>query len=302
MPLAQYQEKSDAIIDAYLDSVWMEKGLAANTLENYCRDLYGLAQWCDGEKGKSIIQVSRADLLEHLAWRLNDGLKSSSTSRFLSCVRGFYRYLLRENLIAEDPSVQIDNPKLARPLPGTLSEQEVEALLQAPDNSHLGQRDQVMLEVLYSCGLRVSELVALELNQINLRQGCIRLFGKGNKERLVPMGEPCLQSISHYLKVVRPQFVKVSNSAVFLSQHGKAMTRQAFWYRIKRYGIVAGITKPLSPHTVRHAFATHLINHGADLRIVQLLLGHSDLSTTQIYTHVAKERLKTVHQQHHPRA
>ena len=232
------------------------------------------------------------------------GLTARSTARTLSSVRSFYRYLLRENKVVIDPTLQIDNPKMGRKLPDTLSEQEVEQLLEAPDvETPLGLRDRTMLEFLYAAGLRVSELVNLKITEINLRQGVLRVTGKGSKERLVPIGEEALRWLNGFVKDSRPSLLKgvTASDVVFPSNRGGCMTRQAFWYRVKLHAQTAGIRTHLSPHTLRHAFATHLLNHGADLRVVQLLLGHSDLSTTQIYTHVAKHRLKSLHKQHHPR-
>lgn len=242
-------------------------------------------------------------LLDHLAWRLEQGYKARSTARFLSGARGFYRFLLAEGEIAEDPTLQVEMPLLGRPLPKSLSEADVEALLEAPDlEDPIGLRDRAMLEVLYACGLRVSELVGLTLEQVNLRQGVVKVFGKGSKERLVPLGEEAIAWIERYVREARPFLLDGKPSDVlFPSLRGEQMTRQTFWHRIKHQAKVAGILKPLSPHTLRHAFATHLLNHGADLRVVQMLLGHADLSTTQIYTHIAQARLKDLHARHHPR-
>lgn len=293
----------EPVIQQFLDSLWLEKGLSQNTLESYGGDLLAFARWLDGN-GLSIIRARRADILSYLSYRMARGLKSRSTARSLSSLRSFYRYLLRENNITEDPTLQIDNPKLGRPLPDTLSEGDVDKLLAAPDiDTSIGFRDRTMLEVLYACGLRVSELVNLKVTEINLRQGVVRIVGKGSKERLVPLGEEAISWISRFLVDVRNELLKknLNQDIVFPSNRGSAMTRQAFWYRIKVHAGAAGIHKKLSPHTLRHAFATHLLNHGADLRVVQLLLGHSDLSTTQIYTHIAQQRMKELHQAHHPR-
>jgi integrase/recombinase XerD len=290
-------------IEAFLDAVWMERGLSANTLEAYRTDLSGLARWLMG-RDRGLLRAERADLQAFLAWRLEAGAKPRTMARVLSALRHFYRHQVREARLSADPTAQIDSPRLERSLPGTLTEDEVEALLAAPDTqTDLGLRDRAMLELLYACGLRVSELVGLCLNQVNLRAGCLRILGKGNKERLTPLGEPAALWLSDYLRVARPSLLGVDQRIEFLfvTRRKKAMTRQAFWYLIKRYARGAGIHKPLSPHTLRHAFATHLVNHGADLRVVQLLLGHSDLSTTQIYTHVARQRLKALHAEHHPR-
>ena len=300
---AEISPENRELIDAYLDSIWIEKGLSRNTTESYGRDLEALTNWL--ETGKSrLLDVNRADLLAYLAHRMNLGLNARSTARALSSARSFYRFLLRENKVSIDPTLQIDNPKVGRKLPDVLSEQEVDRLLEAPDvDTSLGLRDRTMLEFLYAAGLRVSELVNLRMTEINLRQGVLRVVGKGNKERLVPVGEEALLWLDRFIKESRPSLLKGITAAdvVFPSNRGDFMTRQAFWYRIKAYARVADIRTTLSPHTLRHAFATHLLNHGADLRVVQLLLGHSDLTTTQIYTHVAKHRLKSVHAEHHPR-
>lgn len=290
------------LIDRFLDALWLEKGLSDNTRQSYRSDLALFNGWLL-ERNLELSHAGRELILDHLAWRLEQNYKPRSTARFLSGVRGFYRYLLREKLIAVDPTLQVDMPQLGRPLPKSLSEADVEALLAAPDLSEaIGQRDRAMLEVLYACGLRVTELVSLTLDQLNTRQGVVRVTGKGSKERLVPMGETALDWIMRYLKEGRGELLNGSmTDALFPSQRGQQMTRQTFWHRIKLHAQVAGVSKPLSPHTLRHAFATHLLNHGADLRVVQMLLGHSDLSTTQIYTHVARARLQALHSEHHPR-
>lgn len=295
-------ERSRQLSDRYLDILWMEKGLSDNTLSSYRRDLSAFAQWLN-TRGKTLDKADGADLQTYLAWRSRSKLSPRSTSRALSCLRGFYRHLLRENGIDADPTILIDNPKLGRPLPKSLSEEDVEKLLAAPaDDTPLSQRDRTMLEVLYATGLRVSELVGLTLYQVNLRQGVVRVMGKGGKERLVPMGEIAQQKTDEFIREGRARMLGDKRTDVlFPSERGQMMTRQTFWHRIKHWAGVAGIEKPLSPHTLRHAFATHLLNHGADLRVVQLLLGHSDLSTTQIYTHVARSRMQTLHSQHHPR-
>lgn len=294
-------EENLALVSAYLDALWLEKGLSDNSLASYGSDLKKFSEWLTAKGEHSLLDVSRSQIFDYLASSM--GKSSRSSARFLSCLRGFYRHALRENLIQEDPSAQIEFPKLGKPLPKALSESDVEALIAAPNAEEaIGLRDKAMLELLYACGLRVSELVGLEMSQINLRQGVVRLFGKGNKERLVPMGQEAISVLEYYLKHGRSQLLNQGlNDVVFPSQLGKKMTRQTFWHRIKHYATVAGIEKELSPHTLRHAFATHLLNHGADLRVVQLLLGHSDLSTTQIYTHIAKQRLHDLHREHHPR-
>lgn len=289
-------------IDRFLDALWMEKGLSRNTLNAYGADLRGTAKWLSA-KGGELIQADRNDLLAYLAWKAEKGGHARSSARLLSSWRRFYAWLLREGFITEDPTLLIEAPKLGRPLPKDLTEAEVEALLAAPDvEDDLGLRDRTMLELLYASGLRVSELVNVSFSQLNRRQGIIRMMGKGNKERLVPVGDEALVWMERYLADAWPVLAKdPGNPWLFPTRRALPMTRQAFWYLIKRYAVRAGIHKTLSPHTLRHAFATHLLNHGADLRVVQMLLGHSDLSTTQIYTHVARERLQSLHAQHHPR-
>ncbi|MGB5306203.1 MAG: site-specific tyrosine recombinase XerD [Gammaproteobacteria bacterium] len=289
-------------IEHFVDALWMERGLSENTLAAYRNDLAGLAAWL-ADKGHGLLEARRQDLLSYLSDRVINGAKPRTTARLLSSIRRFYRYHIREGRLEEDPSVRIDTPRIGRPLPDTLSEVEVEALLVAPDTGRaLGLRDRAMLELLYACGLRVSELVKLTTEQVNLSQGVVRLTGKGNKERMVPMGEEAVDWLQRYIDHARPDLAgDASARQLFITRRCSGMTRQAFWYRLRHYAVKAGINKPLSPHTLRHAFATHLLNHGADLRVVQMLLGHSDLSTTQIYTHVARERLKDLHAQHHPR-
>ena len=291
-----------ALIEQYLDAIWMEKGLSENTLTSYRRDLLSLARWV-ADQQCCLMSLSQANIQAHLAYRFKLGQSARSTARFLSCIRGLYRYWVREGRISGDPTAQIDHPKLGRPLPKSLTESDVESLLAAPVlESAIGLRDRAMFELLYACGLRVTELVSLTMNQVNLRQGVVRVIGKGGKERLVPMGEEASHWLERYVAHGRAGLCDMSVCDVlFPSSRGKLMTRQTFWHRIKHWALVAGIDKPLSPHTLRHAFATHLINHGADLRVVQLLLGHSDLSTTQIYTHVAQARMQSLHRQHHPR-
>lgn len=290
------------LIGEFLDAIWMEKGLSANTQESYRRDLSQFALWLAG-CGGDLISADAALIQDYLNNRLQAQLSSRTAARFLSCLRGFYRYLLRENRLSENPLALIDNPKLSPSLPKSLTEADVEALLAAPDTDDpIGLRDRTMLEVLYACGLRVSELVGLTMSQVNLRQNVVRVMGKGSKERLIPMGEEAATWLQRYFREARPILLNnLPDEVVFPSSRAQPMTRQTFWYRIKHWASVAGIEKDLSPHTLRHAFATHLLNHGADLRVVQLLLGHSDLSTTQIYTHVAKLRMKQQHAEHHPR-
>jgi len=287
-------------IERFADALWMERGLSDHTLAAYRNDLAGMAAWLL-PRGRTLLAARRQDLLDYLSVRVIDGAKPRTTARLLSSLRRFYRHQIREGRLQEDPSVRIDSPRIGRPLPDTLSEQEVDELLQAPDTGDaLGLRDRAMLELLYACGLRVSELVGLATDQVNITQGVVRLMGKGGKERLVPLGEEAVEWLQRYLTESRPQLADAARH-LFVSRRGQGMTRQAFWHRLRQYAVKAGINKHLSPHTLRHAFATHLLNHGADLRVVQMLLGHSDLSTTQIYTHVARERLKDLHAQHHPR-
>ncbi len=290
------------IIESFLDALWSERGLSDNTLAAYGRDLKSLSLWL-GKKQSYLLSVTHVLLLEYIANRMKKS-KATSMARVISTFRRFYRYQLREGNITEDPTALIELPKLGKSLPDTLTEKEVERLLNAPlIEDALGLRDRAMLELIYATGLRVSELVSLRYTQLSLQQGVLRVTGKGNKERLVPMGDEAVTWLSKYLTESRPDLMlgKGVCDQLFVTRRGSGMTRQAFWYLIKRYAQQAGIKKKLSPHTLRHAFATHLLNHGADLRVVQLLLGHSDLSTTQIYTHVAKARLQTIHQNHHPR-
>ncbi|MBD3642337.1 MAG: site-specific tyrosine recombinase XerD [Marinobacter sp.] len=294
----------DAIIRRFTDALWLEDGLGEKTRDAYRGDLARLAQWLEQQPGAPVLTAARrTDLLAWMARGLAEGVKTSTAARRLSGVRRFYRFLMREGLIAEDPTLRIDSPRLPRRLPDSLTEEEVEALLTAPDVSiPLELRDKAMLEILYGCGLRVSELTGLRVDQVNVRQGVIRITGKGDKERLVPLGEEAVDWLLRYMKEARGELLKGRPcDALFPGNRAAAMTRQTFWHRIRHYAVRAGIHKHLSPHTLRHAFATHLLNHGADLRVVQMLLGHSDLSTTQIYTHVARQRLQAMHREHHPR-
>ena len=291
-------------IDHFLDALWSERGLSQNTLAAYRRDIQAWGNWLNKSKGKELLEADAILLQQYLAFRGKQGAKASSMARVLSSLRRFYRYQLRQGEIAEDPSALIDAPRIGRLLPGSLSEAQVESLLEAPDSDQaLGLRDRAMLEILYAAGLRVSELVSLELSQINLPVGLVRIIGKGNKERMVPLGDVAVDWVKRYLDEARPTIMRGNGvcNALFVTRRGAGMTRQSFWYIIKRYAAQAGIDQHLSPHTLRHAFATHLLNHGADLRVLQMLLGHSDLSTTQIYTHIAQARLKEVHQENHPR-
>lgn len=298
-------ELNAGLLDEFSDALWLEDGLSRNTLESYRSDLQQFCEWLGKRKwnDNTLIGATHSDVLEFLAYKVSGKVKASTTSRELSSLKRFYRFLLRQGKIQTDPSLNIDTPKLSRSLPASLTEADVEALLNIPDvEQPLGLRDRTMLEVLYASGLRVSELVNLDVAQISLNMGVIRVMGKGGKERLAPLGEHALEWIIRYTKEARSVLLdeKITN-ALFVTSRGSAMTRQAFWHLIKRHASSAGIVKALSPHTLRHAFATHLLNHGADLRVVQMLLGHADISTTQIYTHVARERLKKIHAMHHPR-
>lgn len=289
------------LIEAFVEMLWLEKGLSEHTQQSYRTDLSKLALFLQ-KRNLDILSVTREDIQDYLAERHESGLSSRSTQRALSAMRAMFLYLLAEKKRHDNPVTQLVNPKTAKKVPVSLSEQQVDDLLAAPQTDDpIEGRDRCMLEVLYATGLRVSELVSLRLDQVSLQQGVVRVTGKGNKERLVPLGEDALDWIAHYIKTARPQLMKHSSDVLFLSLRGVQMTRQTFWHRIKLYAQRAGIEQHLSPHTLRHAFATHLLNHGADLRVVQMLLGHSDLSTTQIYTHVAKERLQSLLVEHHPR-
>lgn len=290
------------VIDRFIDSLWLERGLSANTLSAYRRDMNGLAGHLS--KGRiDLIDARAENLLSYLHALFKKNISARSVARCISTIRRFYQYQLRENRVEVDPSAEIEAPRLGRSLPHTLSEQEVEDLLAAPDtDTALGLRDRAMLETLYATGLRVSELVNLRIMEADVTTGVVRVIGKGGKERLVPLGDAAMDFLDQYMSGGRGEILgRRQSDALFVTRRAGPMTRQACWYMIKRYGIAANIQGHLSPHTLRHAFATHLLNHGADLRSVQMLLGHSDLSTTQIYTHVAQERLKKLHQQHHPR-
>ena len=292
------------LLDEFCDSLWLEDGLSRNTLDSYRRDLTRFSAWLEQQRGLTILQTTYADIQGFLAHLVAaQKAKPSSTGRAISSLKRLFRYLLRQGKISTDPTLQIDTPKLPRNLPKSLTEQDVEQLLDAPDvQTPLGLRDRTMFEVLYATGLRVSELVTLRVAQVSMDMGVVRVMGKGSKERLVPLGEEALDWLRRYLADGRGVLLgKQVSDALFVTARGEGMTRQMFWYLIKKHARTGGINKPLSPHTLRHAFATHLLNHGADLRVVQMLLGHADISTTQIYTHVARERLKQLHQQHHPR-
>jgi integrase/recombinase XerD len=292
--------QAEGLIELFQDALWVEHGLSENTLSAYATDLRIFANWL---QDKSLLEVDAGDISGFLANRYNKGISSRSAARMLSSLRRFYIYLIRENLVTVDPTALIESPHIGRPLPDSLSEQDVERLLAAPETSNpLGHRDRVMLETLYATGLRVSELVGLKVDQFNFRQGVVRVTGKGDKERLVPIGEEALSWLEDYMQSSRKSLLAARQSDfMFLTNRASGMTRQTFWHIIKRCAKKAGIQKHLSPHTLRHAFATHLLNHGADLRVVQMLLGHTDLSTTQIYTHIARERLNEIHSQFHPR-
>jgi len=291
-----------ALVERFLDAQWMERGLSANTLAAYARDLAGFSRWLSAQ-GAGLASADRQLLQVYLAHRHSQGSRPRSVARLLSCLRRFYAFALREGLVRDNPTERIEAPRLGRSLPAALGEAEVEALLAAPAvDAPLGLRDRAMLEMLYATGLRVSELVGLPMTAVNLRQGVLRVVGKGSKTRLVPLGEEAQDWLQRYLDTARAELLDARPcEAVFVTRRGGPLTRQAFWYLIKRYAVRAGIGQSLSPHTLRHSFATHLLNHGADLRVVQMLLGHSDLSTTQIYTHVANARLKALHAAHHPR-
>ena len=292
----------DPLINQFLDDLWSTNGLSDNTLVSYRTDLQNAERYIL-TKGKDLLQVDQALLRDYLAERFDKQFAKSSTARLLSSLRRFYAYLLVKQKISQDPTALIKSPKLVRQLPDTLSEAQIDNLLSEPNiDDPIEHRDKAMLELLYATGLRVTELVSLTMEQISLRQGLVRVMGKGGKERLVPLRELAITAVEQYIKFARAELLSMKQSDVlFPSSRGQMMTRQTFWHRIKLYAARAGIQCHLSPHTLRHAFATHLLNHGADLRVVQLLLGHSDLSTTQIYTHVAKVRLQQLHSQHHPR-
>ncbi len=297
-PLAEKEK----LIEAFLDLAWAERGLSENTLQAYRYDLLQLAAHLE-KRNSDLKAATREDLLHFLASRVQEGRNPRSLSRYLSGFRQFYRWLLREGRIDKDPSAMIESPRLGRGLPKALSEQQVDALLEAPDvATPLGLRDRAMLELMYATGLRVSELVELELPGLNLNQGVVRVMGKGNKERLVPLGEESIFWLLRYMEHGRGKLMRGADCPkMFVTARKAGMTRQAFWYAIQKHARVAEIDQQVSPHMLRHSFATHLLNHGADLRVVQLLLGHSDLSTTQIYTHIAREGLKKLHAKHHPR-
>ena len=294
---------NEDLLDEFCDALWLEDGLSRNTIESYRRDLRLFSAWLSADRSKVLLQAQRADLLDYLAYKFQHKARARSAARLLSSLKRLYRFLLRENRIQGDPTLQVESPKLPRSLPKILTEEDVDALLATPNvDTPLGLRDKAMLEALYASGLRVSELVTMQVAQLSQDMGVVRVVGKGSKERLVPVGEEALAWIRRYVDHARPEILAGRQSdALFITSRGASMTRQAFWYLIRRYAGQAHIRKGISPHTLRHAFATHLLNHGADLRVVQMLLGHADISTTQIYTHVARERLKQLHAKHHPR-
>ena len=290
-------------VETFIDAIWAESGLARPTLDSYRRDLAAIARWRDGRDG-GLTNADRGGLFDYLAWRTRHGYSPRSNARLLSALRAFFAWRLRVGTRSDDPTALLDPPKLPRSLPKALAESQIEALLAAPDvDTLLGLRDRAMLELMYAAGLRVSELVNLPATAVNLRQGVLRVTGKGSKERLVPLGEEAQHWLERYLQRARPQLAgKRALAPLFLGTRGQAPSRQQFWMLVKRYGAVAGIdAAKISPHGLRHSFATHLLNHGADLRALQMLLGHSSLSTTQIYTLVAREQLKQLHAKHHPR-
>jgi integrase/recombinase XerD len=296
-------QSASELIDAFCHQVWLQDGLAPSSLSSYRRDLKQWAGWLD-RRGRTLLQAQRTDVEAFLADQFRAKAKATSVARRLSSVRRFYALQLQQGALRADPTLRVQAPKLPRRLPKNLSEAKVEALLAAPDTkTTLGLRDRAMLETLYATGLRVSELVGLTMAQVSLDMGVVRVLGKGSKERLVPLGEEAISWLKRYLAGSRPALAGgVKSTSVFVTARGGPLTRQAFWALLKRLGVKAGIpATSLSPHVLRHAFATHLLNHGADLRVVQLLLGHADIATTTIYTHVARERLKRLHAEHHPR-
>jgi len=301
--MGSFTNESVKLIDTFIDSIWLEKGLSKNTLGAYRQDILSFSIWIN-ESNKTLTDVNKSHVLDYLAFRLKQGYSSKSTARFLSSLRSFYSYLSFNSVIQDNPILHIENPKIGRPLPKSISEEDVVILINSPDiNNTIGLRDRAMLELIYACGLRISELIDLDLIDINFRQGVVQVLGKGQKERLVPLGQEAMDWLDKYILQGRNNFLKGKKNSpkLFLSNRGVAMSRQAFWYRIKFYARKSGVDNSLSPHTLRHAFATHLLNHGADLRTIQLLLGHSSLSTTQIYTEIAHHRMQEIHKKHHPR-
>lgn len=302
--MSQQMSPDQGLVEQFLDAMWMERGLSENTLASYRNDLSKLIQWMTANNYR-LDFISLSGLQDYQTWLIDEGYKQTSRARMLSAIRRLFQYLHREKVRSDDPSALLVSPKLPKRLPKDLTEEQVDALLDAPDpNDPMELRDKAMLELLYATGLRVTELVSLTMENVSLRQGVVRVTGKGGKERLVPMGENAVEWIETFIRQGRSELLgETTSDVVFPSKRARQMTRQTFWHRIKHYAVIAGIdTELLSPHVLRHAFATHLLNYGADLRVVQMLLGHSDLSTTQIYTHVATERLKQLHSEHHPRA
>ncbi|MBW1678598.1 MAG: site-specific tyrosine recombinase XerD [Deltaproteobacteria bacterium] len=294
----------DTYIDNFSNYLIVERGLAKNTLESYSRDLQKFINYLDKKGVQDLAQVSNLNVMSFLLELKSQGLSSRTTGRNLSVIRMFFRFLVGEDFLKADPTINIESPKISLHLPSVLSISEVDSLLAQPDSKTLrGMRDKTMLEVLYATGVRVTELITLKVNSLNLEVGYLIAFGKGSKERIIPLGDTAQQYVKEYLLLVRPKYFKGKGSAfLFLNPSGKKLTRQGFWKIIKRYALKAEINKKLSPHTLRHSFATHLLERGADLRSVQIMLGHVDISTTQIYTHITQERLKKIHQQYHPRA
>ncbi|ADT86072.1 site-specific tyrosine recombinase XerD [Vibrio sp. Vb2880] len=302
--MSEHFSPDQGLVEQFLDAMWMERGLSENTLMSYRNDLMKLLDWMQRHNYR-LDFISLSGLQEYQTWLVDQDYKQTSRARMLSAIRRLFQYLHREKMRADDPSALLISPKLPKRLPKDLSEAQVDALLSAPNpDDPIELRDKAMLELLYATGLRVTELVSLTMENISLRQGVVRVIGKGGKERLVPMGENAIEWIETFLAQGRSHLLgEQTSDVVFPSKRAQQMTRQTFWHRIKHYAVIAGIdVDKLSPHVLRHAFATHLLNYGADLRVVQMLLGHSDLSTTQIYTHVATERLKQLHSEHHPRA
>lgn len=297
-------EDQHRLLESFLDDLWLHQGVSQHTLSAYKTDLSHFVRFLNAQHLAPLADLQETEIRRYIQHRQQQGHSQRSIARFISSARKFYRYLLRTEVRRDDPSAHVQAPKQARQLPQSLSEADVEALLEAADTSTtLGLRDRCMLEVLYATGLRVTELIGLRLSEISTRQGVVRITGKGDKERLVPLGEEALDWLHNYLQRSRPELAQgQSLDTVFLSTRGTQMTRQTFWHRIKALALSAGLSSELSPHTLRHAFATHLLNHGADLRALQMLLGHADIATTQIYTHVARARLLALHSEHHPRA
>ena len=292
-----------ALLDSFLSYLAVEKGLSENTLESYGRDVRKFIEFLEHKKVKDISNVKYPEISEFLAYSKDKGFNPATIVRSIVSIKQFFKYLIIEKIVSEDPAAQIKTPKMKKAIPGVISLDDVEILLAAPDESTPeGLRDSAMLEVLYASGIRVSELIGLNLNDVNFDHGYVIVYGKGSKERLVPVGEKARVKLREYLLHARPAILKTRDAkALFVTRRGSGMTRQGFWKLIKNYALKAGIPKKISPHTLRHSFATHLLERGADLRTIQIMLGHSDISTTQIYTHVESERLKEIHKKYHPR-